>query len=119
MLERRRQFHAYLENLSEPVIKRICSKLDIPTEDTNTSLILRIEEQLEKQLPTPNTGLQLWMIPSPSDLPDLPPELVHKIARMSGPIVSRNFRRMDKYYRKFITDKDVQWAEAGYRYRTE
>ncbi|KAJ3036086.1 hypothetical protein HDV00_003061 [Rhizophlyctis rosea] len=50
--------------------------------------------------------------------PELPPELVREIFKLTHPITIRNLRRSDKGYRSLITDKDLAWTEAGWRYHT-
>ncbi|KAJ3039400.1 hypothetical protein HDV00_012276 [Rhizophlyctis rosea] len=118
-LFRRVKVHSYLAKRRVTELKEICGKLGFAIDGTKAALIKRIEEHLEASTNASGPDLMLWTIPSPGNLPILPPELVRKIAQMSGPIVSRLMRNMNKGHRVLITADDLLWAEAGWRQVTK
>ncbi|KAJ3040312.1 hypothetical protein HDV00_011192 [Rhizophlyctis rosea] len=50
------------------------------------------------------------------NLPELPPGILQHVARLAGPISSRKIRNQSKKTRKVVTEEDLVWAEAGWRY---
>ncbi|KAJ3039485.1 hypothetical protein HDV00_012165 [Rhizophlyctis rosea] len=59
-----------------------------------------------------------WSFPSPIPLPNLPPTLILKIARLSDPITSRLIRSANKRNRALIKPHDLVLAEIGWRLHT-